>query len=76
MEMPETSTSMKEFTSQGSPRFGSTEISGVIMAPAMLAKAAPRPKVVRRTRVLSMPRPRARSSFMMTARAFRPKRVK
>ena len=76
METPETSTSMNELISQGRPRLGSTEMSGVISAPAMLASAAPRPKVVRRTRVLSMPRPLARSSFMITARAFSPKRVK
>ncbi len=67
---------MKEFTSQGSPMFGSTDSSGVISAPAPQARPAPSPKVSDRTRALSMPSARASASFMITARAFSPKRVR
>ncbi|KAG1434056.1 hypothetical protein G6F57_021772 [Rhizopus arrhizus] len=55
--------------------FGSTLDNGVISAPASAPSPAPRPKVVKRMRSALMPRPRARSSFMITARVRTPKRV-
>ena len=75
IELPDTITSMKALTSHGSPMFGSTLDSGVISAPASAPSPAPSAKVVKRIRSALMPRPRARSSFMMTARVRTPKRV-
>ena len=49
--------------------------SGVISAPARAASPAPIENVTKRTSPLLMPSPRARFSFMITARVCRPSRV-
>ena len=74
-DTPETMTSMNALMSHGTPMFGSTLESGVINAPARLASPAPSEKVMNRTNPLLMPSPRARFSFMMTARVTSPSRV-
>jgi len=65
---PEIMTSMNAPINQDSPILGSTLASGVISVSSISARPPPMPKVIRRTRVLSIPRPCARFSFMMTAR--------
>ena len=68
-------TSMKAPMSQATPMLGSTLVIGVSRTPASAANPAPIMNVVSLTRPVSMPSPRARVSFMITARAERPRRV-
>ena len=71
-DTPATITNMNALMSQGTPRFGCTLTSGVIRAPARLARPAPRQKVTKRTSRVLMPSACANSSFMMTAWATMP----